>query len=82
MDKGRTENRGAYSNQGARNIVCPFFHSHNGLEINCEGYVDNMVCAMKYQKVCDKKQQQRIYSEENYQYCEHYNALMILKYKE
>lgn len=82
MDKGRTEKRGACGNQGTRNIVCPFFRSHNGLEINCEGYTDGMVCAMKYHKAADKRQQQTVYCEDNYRYCEHYNALMLIKYEE
>ena len=80
MREGRTEKRGASTTRAARDIVCPFFKSHNGLEINCEGYQDGMVCAMKYNRAGDKKQQQHIYCQENYRYCEHYNALMILKY--
>lgn len=52
------------------------------MEINCEGYTDEMVCAMKYRTVGSKKQQQRVYCEENYRYCEHYNALMMLKYSD
>lgn len=82
MKEGRTTNRGASTSRGTDYIVCPFFHSHNGLEINCEGYTDNMLCAMKYRNVKDKRQQQRIYCKENYTYCEHYNALMLLKYSE
>ena len=82
MDNGQMVKRGSYGNQGTRDIVCPFFRSHNGLEINCEGYSDNMVCAMKYNKKSDKQSQQAIYCENNYKYCEHYNALMMFKYEE
>ena len=80
--KGRSENRGSYSNQNTRDIVCPFFKSHNGLEINCEGYTDAMVCCMKYRLAADKRQQQTIYCEGKYRYCEHYNALMMFKYND
>lgn len=82
MKQGRTEQRGACANQGSRDIVCPFFRSHNATEINCEGYHDDVVCAMKYRTTGSKKQQQLIYCQENYKYCEHYNALMLLKYNE
>ena len=82
MKEGRTTSRGASTTRGTDYIVCPFFRSHNGLEINCEGYTDDMMCAMKYKHVKDKSQQQHIYCEENYKYCEHYNALMLLKYSE
>ena len=82
MKQGRTKERGASTIRAARDIVCPFFKSHNGLEINCEGYHDGMVCAMKYNSTTNKKQQQTIYCQEHYQYCEHYNALMLLKYSE
>ena len=77
---GQKKDRGSYGNQNARDILCPFFRSHNAMEINCEGYTDEMVCAMKYRSVGSKKQQQHIYCEENYRYCEHYNALMAIKY--
>ena len=80
MKEGRTKQRGASTTRDTGFIVCPFFRSHNGLEINCEGYTDDMVCAMKYKHTSLKRQQQTIYCEENYRYCEHYNALMMLKY--
>lgn len=82
MDEGRTKRRGASSTQGTRGIVCPFFRSHNGLEINCEGYTDDAVCTMKFRQNSTKKTQQTIYCENNYKYCEHYIALMMLKYQE
>jgi hypothetical protein len=41
-----------------------------------------MICAMKYYKAADKRQQQTVYCEDNYRYCEHYNALMLIKYEE
>lgn len=41
-----------------------------------------MTCTMKYKRGDDKRQQQRIYCQEHYRYCEHYNALMLIKYKE
>ena len=81
MKEGRTNQRGASSTRGTDYIVCPFFRSHNGLEINCEGYTDDMLCSMKYRQPCLKQQQQSIYCEKNYRYCEHYNALMMIKYK-
>jgi hypothetical protein len=82
MNEGRTKQRGASTTRDTGFIVCPFFRSHNGFEINCEGYTDEMVCAFKYRAHRDKAQQQRIYCEDNYKYCEHYNALMLLKYSE
>lgn len=82
MHEGRTKQRGASTTRDTGFIVCPFFRSHNGLEINCEGYTDEMLCAMKYRDTSHKQQQQAIYCENNFRYCEHYNALMMLKYKE
>ena len=74
--------RGSYSNQGARDILCPFFRSHNQMAINCEGYQDDVICSMRYHTAAAKSMQQTIYCEKNYMYCEHYNALMMLKYDE
>ena len=82
MEEGRGKERGACGSQGTRDILCPFFRSHNGYEINCEGYTDTMVSAMKYRTQTDKKFWQSVYCKQNYQYCEHYNALMMLKYHE
>lgn len=82
MAQGQKQHRNSGTNQAARDIVCPFFRSHSYVEINCEGYTDDMTCTMKYKRGDDKRQQQRIYCQENYRYCEHYNALMLIKYKE
>lgn len=80
MAQGQKHYRNSGTNHGARDVVCPFFRNHSSVEINCEGYTDDMICAMKYRRVEDKKRQQSIYCQDNYRYCEHYNALMMLKY--
>ena len=82
MREGRTKQRGSSATRNTDYIVCPFFFSHNGLEINCEGYTDDMVCTIKFRRTADKAQQQHVYCEDNYKYCEHYNALMLIKYSE
>lgn len=80
MSQGAKHHRNSATNQGARDVLCPFFRNHSSVEINCEGYTDEMVVCMKYRRVEDKKKQQAIYCQENFRYCEHYNALMLLKY--
>lgn len=81
MSQGQTaKQRASSTNGGARDVLCPFFQSHSSFEINCEGYVDDAACTMKYKRIADKKQQFRLYCQENYKYCEHYTALMLVKY--
>ena len=80
MTEGQTVTRASWANQQARDILCPFFRSHNKCEIYCEGFADQMTCIMAFRAPDAKLEQQRIYCQQHYKYCEHYIALMLLKY--
>ena len=82
MNEGQKETRASWANQQARDILCPFFRSHNKTELYCEGFADPMTCIMAFRTPAAKSEQQRIYCQQHYKYCEHYISLMMLKYGE
>lgn len=70
------------SNQGTRDIICPFFRLHGQKQIRCEGIMDGTATAIVFRSAERKKFFVRTYCEKNCQACEIYRMLMREKYND
>lgn len=62
-------------------ILCPFFHGHSRVEMQCEGILPDTLLSTIYRRPTDKTEHLRRYCEQRYQLCPFYR-LIAQKYED
>ena len=75
--------RQGYGNAEGETILCPLFKAWAENEIRCESHVpESSIVAIRYRSTEAFEKQKRLYCEENWKRCEHYQAWLHLRWGE